>query len=538
MWLDDMEKMPEMKRNLHEDDASLPANESANSAPGDSESESLEDAVPTVVFDANLDQVPDDPDEAIAWLERLAARQGARAEELPTVESAPDQAHIAGAVDAGMFDLGQMDAGEIPEDPDEAMAWLEMLAAKEVANKGEEGERQPDSEVESEAEVAVDASPESQPTAEALSADLDEALEGSLPSGLDEALDWLEELTIEPQTFEATPTPEKPLPVVEEPPTPAVPHHVDEALAGAELLFAEPGAGETGAEADQPVDELQYDEADDAMAWLEQLAARQGAPIEELTTLDTEPDKVAPEPVAEVAATVDQAAVETPPLLDRIEVGEELAPESEEPSGAAEAEVLAEPESLMEESVSEAAMAEDMIVVDLPASEQALEKLTAIEEEELEIEVEPEAPAGDLAWLDTLGAVDAQKWLEAEAAEQEEEIVAEIEPAGDSELPDVGGLSPDKVGVLFGSFPDVPGSEELAEARREMQEGSFDESLSRYEALVEQGQFLAFLIDDLEAVSVQRGPKPGLQRVLGDAYARNGQLRKALESYREALANL
>jgi cytochrome c-type biogenesis protein CcmH/NrfG len=45
------------------------------------------------------------------------------------------------------------------------------------------------------------------------------------------------------------------------------------------------------------------------------------------------------------------------------------------------------------------------------------------------------------------------------------------------------------------------------------------------------------LIGDLEtAVAGQR--QPLLQRVLGDAYMRNGQLQKALDTYRDALDRL
>ena len=65
-----------------------------------------------------------------------------------------------------------------------------------------------------------------------------------------------------------------------------------------------------------------------------------------------------------------------------------------------------------------------------------------------------------------------------------------------------------------------------------------EEGLVVYSALVEKGESLPFLIHDLETFYEDRGPEPSLQRVLGDAYARNGQLQKALKVYREALDNL
>ena len=62
-----------------------------------------------------------------------------------------------------------------------------------------------------------------------------------------------------------------------------------------------------------------------------------------------------------------------------------------------------------------------------------------------------------------------------------------------------------------------------------------------FEILLRKDSFcesLPYLIDDLETFYEERGPEPGLQRVLGDAYARNGQLQKALRVYREALDSL
>ena len=91
---------------------------------------------------------------------------------------------------------------------------------------------------------------------------------------------------------------------------------------------------------------------------------------------------------------------------------------------------------------------------------------------------------------------------------------------------------------LVGITPDDPGSEALIDARQAMELGEVDESLGKYEKLVERGESLPFVINDLEVLRVQQEPKLVVCRVLGDAYARNGQLRKAIDSYREALANL
>ncbi|MGB4871723.1 MAG: tetratricopeptide repeat protein, partial [Candidatus Promineifilaceae bacterium] len=56
-----------------------------------------------------------------------------------------------------------------------------------------------------------------------------------------------------------------------------------------------------------------------------------------------------------------------------------------------------------------------------------------------------------------------------------------------------------------------------------------------YAGLVEVGEGLNTLIADLEAAAGRHKEKPLVRRMLGDAYMRNGQLQKALETYRQAL---
>ncbi|MCA9938892.1 MAG: hypothetical protein KC418_09630, partial [Anaerolineales bacterium] len=79
--------------------------------------------------------VPEDPEAAMAWLEQLAARQGAPLEELPTIDeavSAEKYADVIGAEPepaaadqfpaAELTEVGAL-ALEMPEDPEAAMAW-------------------------------------------------------------------------------------------------------------------------------------------------------------------------------------------------------------------------------------------------------------------------------------------------------------------------------------------------------------------------------------------------------------------------------
>lgn len=87
--------------------------------------------------------VPDDPDEAMAWLERLAADQGARLEELPSLSGKQETADAT--LEIPVPDIPEKESapepeatdGDVPDDPDEAMAWLERLAADQGANLDE-----------------------------------------------------------------------------------------------------------------------------------------------------------------------------------------------------------------------------------------------------------------------------------------------------------------------------------------------------------------------------------------------------------------
>jgi hypothetical protein len=539
MWLDDASEVSGMNMKAQEDNEYLSSNEVDETAAG-FEPQGPDDPIVESSSEADMDQVPDDPDEAIAWLERLAAKQGAPAEELPTVPSSFPEGDDLLDTDDGL-DFAEIDAGEIPEDPDEAMAWLEMLAAREGVGFDELPDEPKPTEVETVAEAVGETPETEEPAASSLAAELDEALEESLPSGLDEALGWLEELTTDTAATEDTTEFAEGLHVVEEPPTPAVEHDVAEALAGAELLFAEPTTVPGEQEAEVDADDIDYDDANDAMAWLEQLAARQGAPIEELTTMDV----AAEEPAAEVEETEEASEVEAVAIAKTTQELQTPAaePEVEEVSTEQPVIEIADEADLalveLTEHESEAGEPAELdAVVEEEVTGQVIGEQAETAQEEMEIIAESEAPAEDLAWLNTLGAVDAERWLEAEDADREQEIVQELQEAVvDEQRPREGDALARPVSP-FSAVPMITGSEALVEARLALEGGDFEGSLARYSDLIEEGELLTFLIDDLEVISELRGPDPFLQQALGDAYARNGQLRKALENYRAALANL
>lgn len=79
-------------------------------------------------------EVPDDPDEAMAWLERLAADQGASLDELPSLSDMPLESEpVAEPEYIESLELESSADSDVPDDPDDAMAWLEQLAADQGA---------------------------------------------------------------------------------------------------------------------------------------------------------------------------------------------------------------------------------------------------------------------------------------------------------------------------------------------------------------------------------------------------------------------
>jgi len=81
--------------------------------------------------DASLiEQMPDDPDAVLAWLEQIAAQEGAQAAEVEEFAREESSAVITKQTQSEPFveELAEADLLNMPDDPDEAMAWLEGLA--------------------------------------------------------------------------------------------------------------------------------------------------------------------------------------------------------------------------------------------------------------------------------------------------------------------------------------------------------------------------------------------------------------------------
>ena len=251
------------------------------------------------------------------------------------------------------------------------------------------------------------------------------------------------------------------------------------------------------------------DDPEEAMNWLEQLAARQ----------DDEEETEAP----------DDHSV-GPVVSSR--------PEDDFTAELPELDILSqlEEEGIVDESVL---AAQDRVRDSLP--------------DWLSFDAESTRITGHTDWLSDLPEPDVSGWLAAE----EEMTGVTVEPVQattpEPKKPETGPLP-------RLSFPDLPrfddddsdgltleldrvGStfsvdqEQLDVARNAMRTGRYETALKSYQALVEEGQGLSTLIADLETATDQHR-QPLVHRLLGDAYMRNGQLQKALDVYREALDQL
>ncbi|MGB3716333.1 MAG: tetratricopeptide repeat protein [Candidatus Promineifilaceae bacterium] len=137
------------------------------------------------------EDVPSDPEEAMAWLEQIALAQGLTGEELTEEVSdlVPDE-FMEAAFDLEMVGATEEGGGlatEVPDDPDEAMDWLERLAAEQGASEDELMTFVFDADTKVVDEPAVGEGDE----------ELESALaDVQMPTDQGEALFWLEELAI------------------------------------------------------------------------------------------------------------------------------------------------------------------------------------------------------------------------------------------------------------------------------------------------------------------------------------------------------
>jgi tetratricopeptide (TPR) repeat protein len=111
-------------------------------------------------------------------------------------------------------------------------------------------------------------------------------------------------------------------------------------------------------------------------------------------------------------------------------------------------------------------------------------------------------------------------------AQVEEAVAAPLAEAGKE--PEV---TPAPTGI-------IEPTERLAQARSHLEEGALAQAADEYGELIDVSSLQPELLQDLERAVAAHPSDAALQRVLGDAYMRVGQLQKALQAYRQALGKL
>ncbi|MCL4264826.1 MAG: tetratricopeptide repeat protein [Anaerolineae bacterium] len=158
---------------------------------------------------------------------------------------------------------------------------------------------------------------------------------------------------------------------------------------------------------------------------------------------------------------------------------------------------------------------------------------------------------GQTGWLTAVEDLDVISWL---AAEDEATMVDFDEVA----MADVGELRPSgkpttgRLPSLTAAEPDLPAessevprlttdelnASQLADVRQVLAEKRYEEAVTHYQQLIASGTATLGLITELESLADEYPTQPAFRRLLGDAYMRNGQLQKALNTYRVALDHL
>ncbi len=350
--------------------------------------------------------------------------------------------------------------------------------------------------------------------------------------------------------------------ILEESPTlvAPTPESIDEFQPEAEIPEQQPEA-----EIEEPETYESEFDADAGFAWLESLAAKQGADEGMLLT----PEERLETPPEWIQSALDKQFGE----VETQETSEEVVEAKE--ATAAEPE-LSSPEEIAEtpESAEETPDLPDWLS-DLEAetgSDETADVIDAIAEFTSMSELEPEIPELP-SWLADAEETEGPTWTPPEPAPRKLDLnqasLAELE-----RLPGIGFIMAQKI-ITYrdqnGPFSNaidlqqIPGfssamlhdiedliivettleepiifpvetsaSPELAEARQQARTGALDEALDKYSDLILHKQSLDEVIYDLNQILLRHGNDAAVWQTLGDAQMRANQVQDALESYRRA----
>jgi hypothetical protein len=431
---------------------------------------------------------------------------------------------------------------EVAEESEDAMAWLEQLAARQGADL-EELTTVDSDEAEAEAPQWL-----RRELDEVLDETADEEVVGLAPVIGGFSLEkLLEAEELDAETFDIEPSQADDLPDLSQVPESDL---VDEAVKDleeaeeliAEAEFLEEVAGELETEAEELETESQILAAEATLFAVVADDLREGVELEDAGAQELEDEaaafEVAAEEIQAEAIELEVEAINFEEDAEEIESqAEALLLEAEAKMADAE-ELVSEIEEREAESLAGISSVAESDLVDMFGEPEAVAADISVSEGEISGS-EPHPQADDeLGWLETLGKVDADSWLEAEAEASSPDL-AVSKPVADLDSALAGEIElGEEAEVLTGDAETVLDSEYLNSAREAMESGEVDSALEAYNYLLDQDEGLPYLIAELEYSIDSYGQQPLLQRLLGDTYVRNGQLKKAVEVYRQALDNI
>ena len=577
--------------------------------------ESTEPEAESVAAVTGTDQAPEeDDDAALAWLEQLATSQSPPVEQPPSAEAAGeafppsqpiaelDEMAPADDVTRPAFPVPEPavianleELGELPEDVDEAMAWLEALASRQAESAEEVTPppvpAQPDVGAlpALEAELPIPADRAATPIADELIPPPPEEPEPASASDQPELPEWLRETAPEPAiSAEAAEPPEPaPAPVVDEPELPEWLRDLSAEAHVSKEEETEPMPPEPAPVAEEP----------ELPEWLRAeapvpAAAEEPEPPERLTEETGEPAAVVegpgvpewlraeapvavaadePEPLERLTEAIGEpaAAVEEPGLPDWLraeapvpaaaEVPEPPPPAVEEGPLPPVAELIVEEAELPEATPRPVApmvgMAEPLAEEqEVPGVVEAAPKPAApqIKEgppepvaeppiEETEVAEAVPQPVAPMEEQEVPQAVEAAPEPAAPRVDEEPPPVAEPDAVPGDE-PAVPELTQVVTGMaeFRAQLAAEPGDHvtRLALARALLNDDALNHALLEYGSLVAAGQELDDVVEDLELIVPSNPANTLALRTLGDAHMKQGELGKALKAYRQALAHL
>lgn len=347
------------------------------------------------------------------------------------------------------------------DDADAAMAWLESLAAKQGADEAtlttspDERTDTPPEWVRQEMESQ---NLEPEPSVNSTSEEPEIAGEASQPEAqLPEAVTDNEEPQSETNAIDIYPT------------------------------------GTESSEVETASDETSLDDADEAFAWLESLAANQGAEEETLITAPENRQEITPEWLQQ-----EQPSVEQEPSPN-----EWVAESSEATPGETNEEDLPD-WLLMELAEQESQSNNQETVIEQSIREPSVDEWLRDIEKESELGLLQDDSAEKPAEVDFTTA-----WsLDQQPSAFEEEPVESAAPAAEITT--------------------------LQEAQDALNRGRVDAALVVYNRFIQQGEYLEETIHDLRDALYRYPIDINIWQAIGDAYARNNQLQEALDAYTKA----